>query len=86
MTAYPFTFRPYYPGHTTVSVGIGREGVGIFDRKGRLYLKRCPKCIRENHISAQLSGQCAWCGCEPIVDADTHAEALRKFEQAGAFQ
>lgn len=29
---------------------------------GKIFLKKCPKCILENWAPAVATGQCAWCG------------------------
>lgn len=34
---------------------------GLFGR-GKVYLIRCPKCLRENYAINVSSGICTWCG------------------------
>jgi len=45
----------------TVDVRIGK-GLGFLTKDGKLYLKRCFDCGRENYAMAVPSGICAWCG------------------------
>lgn len=33
---------------------------------GRLYLVRCPVCIKENWAPFVMSGRCAWCGASEV--------------------
>ena len=34
---------------------------GFTDQQGNPFMKRCPKCGRENYAPMVATGSCAWC-------------------------
>lgn len=51
----------------TIKQGVGwthltqHSNPNFCDSEGRIYMKKCPKCQRENYALAVAFGQCAWC-------------------------
>ena len=56
---------------------FGKDGRGFVSDDGRVFLERCPVCVRENWGPAVASGRCAWCGHDPIVHRALTEEPTR---------
>lgn len=60
---------PLYDSDTII-FKIGKEKVGHgFKAKddGKMYIKRCPMCRKENYAPAVYSGQCVFCKYDPNI-------------------
>ncbi len=51
-----------------------------FLSNGKLYLTKCPKCLKENYYMGVTVGICSWCGYDGNND-DDFIDSLKDMEK-----